>query len=107
MKKYEQRLNNPIYNSGCNNDKINNSALEIQFKNKKRTSSIKEILGSENVIQSSFAYQTEFGIKNEEKIPNKGLEIRIKETRDSFKEHKKTRKNSCHYFGKTGGFYCN
>jgi hypothetical protein len=107
MKKYEQRLNNPIYNSGCNTDALSNSAIEIQFKLKNRASSIKEILGSANVKQSSFGYDTEFGIKNQEKIPNKELETVINETRNSCKETKRTRKNSCHYFGKSGGFYCN
>jgi len=107
MKKNEQRLNNPICNSGSLKNSLNDSTLESQLRNKKRGSSMKEIFGSGNVKQSSFGYKTEFGIRDEEKIPNKGLEQGIKETKDSYKEKKKTRKNSCHYFGKSGGFYNN
>ena len=104
MKKNEQKLNHPI--SGAHkNDTLNDLNLDSSLRNKKRGSTMKEIFGSVNVSQSSFAYKTEFGIRSEDKIPNKGLEQGIKDTKDSYKEGKKTRKNSCHYFGKSGGFF--
>ena len=95
-------MNNPIYGSDKN---VDNVILDNQLRNKKRGSSMKEIFGSGNVTESSFGYNTEFGVRAEEKIPNKESKQAIKETKNSYLDAKKTRRNSCHYFGKNVGFY--
>ena len=58
---------------------------------------MKDIFGSGNLVESSFAYNTEFGVKAKEKIPNKGLEQGIKDTKDSYKDKKKISPKSTFY----------